>query len=94
VAEKKAGASKATTAASSQRKVGEWSEAAVRVFRKRYLVRDEKGAVFEMPDDMLQDEGDRSVCAVPCEGLLSRPQHTLRRKHPGVVGRSDRRLVA
>ncbi len=52
MAEKKAGASKATTAASSQRKAGEWSEAAVRVFRERYLLKDAKGVVVETPDDL------------------------------------------
>jgi ribonucleoside-diphosphate reductase alpha chain len=52
VAEKKAGASKATIAAPSQRKTGEWSEAAVRVLRERYLLRDAKGVVVETPDDM------------------------------------------
>ena len=52
MAEKKAGASKAIAAASSQRKAGEWSEAAVRVLRERYLLRDAKGVVIETPDDM------------------------------------------
>ncbi|HEY7342062.1 MAG TPA: adenosylcobalamin-dependent ribonucleoside-diphosphate reductase [Ktedonobacterales bacterium] len=52
MAEKKAGASKATSAASSQRKAGEWSEAAVRVFRERYLLKDAKGVVAETPDDL------------------------------------------
>ncbi|MGE5334620.1 MAG: ribonucleotide reductase N-terminal alpha domain-containing protein, partial [Nitrososphaerota archaeon] len=53
MAEKKVGASKATSAASSQRKAGEWSEAAVRVLRERYLLKDEKGVVIETPDDMV-----------------------------------------
>ena len=52
MAEKKAGASKASTAASSQRKAGEWSEAAVRVLRERYLLKDAQGVVIETPDDM------------------------------------------
>lgn len=52
MAEKKTGATKATTAASPQRKAGEWSEAAVRVLRERYLLRDDKGIVIETPDDM------------------------------------------
>jgi ribonucleoside-diphosphate reductase alpha chain len=52
VAEKKAGASKATSAVSSQRKAGEWSEAAQRVFRERYLLKDAKGVVAETPDDL------------------------------------------
>src|SRR5689334_23014736 len=52
VAEKKAGARKATNAASSQRKAGEWSEAAVRVFRERYLLKDATGVVAETPDDL------------------------------------------
>ncbi|HEX6542761.1 MAG TPA: vitamin B12-dependent ribonucleotide reductase [Ktedonobacterales bacterium] len=52
MAEKKAGANKATTAAPPQRKAGEWSEAAVRVLRERYLLKDEHGVVIETPDDM------------------------------------------
>src|SRR6185312_13919458 len=47
VAEKKAGASKATSVASSQRKAGEWSEAAVRVFSERYLLKNAEGVVDE-----------------------------------------------
>jgi ribonucleoside-diphosphate reductase alpha chain len=52
VAEKKAGASKASTAASPQRKAGEWSEAAKRVLRERYLLKDAQGVVIETADDM------------------------------------------
>ncbi len=52
MAEKKAGASKASTAASPQRKAGEWSEAADRVLRERYLLKDAQGVVIETPDDM------------------------------------------
>src|SRR6185312_13431901 len=50
VAEKKAGASKASTAASPQRKAGEWSEAAKRVLRERYLLKGAQGVVTETPD--------------------------------------------
>ncbi len=52
MAEKKAGASKTTSAVSSQRKAGEWSEAAQRVFSERYLKKDAKGVVTETPDDL------------------------------------------
>ncbi len=52
MAEKKAGASKASTAASPQRKAGEWSEAAKRVLRERYLLKDAQGVVIETADDM------------------------------------------
>lgn len=52
MAEKKAGASKATSVATSQRKAGEWSEAARRVFSERYLLKDAKGVVAETPDDL------------------------------------------
>src|SRR5689334_15245354 len=63
VAEKKAGASKATTAASSQRKAGEWSEAAQRVFRERYLLKNAQGVVAETPDRLVWRVADAVASA-------------------------------
>ncbi|HEV2461351.1 MAG TPA: ribonucleotide reductase N-terminal alpha domain-containing protein, partial [Ktedonobacterales bacterium] len=50
--ETKSGTGRADAAASAARKQGEWSEAAVRVLRERYLLRDANGKVIESPDDM------------------------------------------
>ncbi len=52
--EKKAGTDgpKAATSASATRKRGTWSEAAVRVLRERYLLRDAEGTVVETPDEL------------------------------------------
>ncbi|HEX9036528.1 MAG TPA: ribonucleotide reductase N-terminal alpha domain-containing protein [Ktedonobacterales bacterium] len=36
----------------AQRKAGAWSEAATRVLRERYLLRDSEGVVVESPDDL------------------------------------------
>ena len=38
--------------APATRKQGEWSEAAVRVLRERYLLRDADGKIVETPDDL------------------------------------------
>jgi ribonucleoside-diphosphate reductase alpha chain len=42
----------AGAAASARRTLGAWSEAAQRVLRERYLLRDASGAVVETPDDL------------------------------------------
>jgi ribonucleoside-diphosphate reductase alpha chain len=63
MAEKKAGASKATSAASSQRKAGEWSEAAQRVFRERYLLKGANGDVTETPDRLVWRVADAVASA-------------------------------
>ena len=49
----KKGAAQQARAMEAQRMTGEWSEAALRVLRERYLMRDAKGNVTETPDDML-----------------------------------------
>ena len=41
-----------TTASPAERAQGNWSEAAVRVLRERYLLRDGEGKVVETPDEM------------------------------------------
>jgi ribonucleoside-diphosphate reductase alpha chain len=48
----KGGAGKKAQAAATEQQAGEWSEAAVRVLRERYLMRDENGAIVETPDGM------------------------------------------
>ncbi len=42
----------ATGTAPAQRKHGEWSEAAIRVLRERYLLRNADGDIIETPDDL------------------------------------------
>jgi hypothetical protein len=49
VKEKKAAGAAGTTAAPVEGEPGAWSEAAVRVLRKRYLLRDADGKVVETP---------------------------------------------
>ncbi|HZC77235.1 MAG TPA: ribonucleotide reductase N-terminal alpha domain-containing protein, partial [Ktedonobacterales bacterium] len=49
--DKKSGAGQAETAAAPHRR-GVWSEAATRVLRERYLLRDARGEVIETPDDL------------------------------------------
>ncbi len=51
VKDKKSGAGQAGTAAAQHRR-GVWSEAATRVLRERYLLRDARGEVIETPDDL------------------------------------------
>jgi ribonucleoside-diphosphate reductase alpha chain len=43
----------ATARAVAQRKTGAWSEAATRVLRERYLLKDADGVVVETPDDLV-----------------------------------------
>ncbi|MGZ3599824.1 MAG: ribonucleotide reductase N-terminal alpha domain-containing protein, partial [Ktedonobacterales bacterium] len=45
-------ATAAKTATSVKRKSGEWSEAALRVLRERYLLKDAEGKLIETPDEM------------------------------------------
>src|SRR5437879_8404704 len=45
-------ATSAKTTTSVKRKSGEWSEAALRVLRERYLLKDAEGKLIETPDDM------------------------------------------
>jgi ribonucleoside-diphosphate reductase alpha chain len=51
VKDKKSGAGQAETAAAQHRR-GVWSEAATRVLRERYLLRDARGEVIETPDEL------------------------------------------
>ena len=62
-AEKKAGASTTKSAASSQRKAGEWSEAARRVLRERYLLKDAQGEPQETPDGLVWRVADAVASA-------------------------------
>ena len=52
VKQKKGVAATGDAAAPATRKQGEWSEAAVRVLRERYLLRDADGKIVETPDDL------------------------------------------
>ena len=61
--EKKAGASTTKSAASSQRKAGEWSEAARRVLRERYLLKDAQGEPQETPDGLVWRVADAVASA-------------------------------
>ena len=47
------GAGAAGAAGAARRTQGQWSEAAVRVLRERYLLRDATGAVVETPDELI-----------------------------------------
>jgi ribonucleoside-diphosphate reductase alpha chain len=52
VKEKKSAGAMATQPSPAERARGSWSEAAVRVLRERYLLRDGEGKVIETPDEL------------------------------------------